>query len=83
MGFSGYFNTSLNERSLCDKELSEVKELMRMKYNSEDWNYGVRSSLPTAYTLNNCRRDTISVKTMNRPLSLVTLALRHVEREPA
>jgi lipoate-protein ligase A len=62
-GFSGYFNTSLNERNLCNKELSEVKELMRMKYNSEDWNYGVRSSLPTAYTLNNCRRETISVKT--------------------
>ncbi len=30
-GFSGYFNTSLNERSLYDKELSEVKDLARTK----------------------------------------------------
>ena len=33
-GFSSYFNTSLNERSLCNKELSEAKELAIMKYTS-------------------------------------------------
>jgi lipoate-protein ligase A len=35
-GFSKYFNTKLNERSLCNKELTEAKELARMKYKSED-----------------------------------------------
>jgi lipoate-protein ligase A len=48
-GFSGHFNTSLNERSLRNKELSEVKELAIKKYKSEDWSYGVRSSLSKAY----------------------------------
>ena len=37
-GFSGYFNTSLNERSLCNNELSEAKELERMKYNGSGKN---------------------------------------------
>jgi len=31
-GFSGYFNTSMNERSLCDREISEAEELAGMKY---------------------------------------------------
>ena len=31
-GFSGYFNTSLNERRLCDREMSESDGLARMKY---------------------------------------------------
>ena len=48
-GFSGYFNTSLNERSLSNREFTEVNELARMKYKSEDWRYGVQSSLPKAY----------------------------------
>ena len=61
-GFSGYFNTSLNERNLCDKELSEVKELAMMKYKSKNWSYGVRSSLPIAYISNNCRLETVSAK---------------------
>jgi lipoate-protein ligase A len=34
-GFSGYFNTSLNERSLCSREISEANELARMKYRLE------------------------------------------------
>ena len=34
-GFSGYFNTSLNERCLCNEELSEVEELAEMKYRLE------------------------------------------------
>ena len=33
-GFSGYFKTRLNERSLYNRELSEAKELARMKYKS-------------------------------------------------
>lgn len=33
-GFSRYFNTSLNERSLYDREVSETEELARMKYES-------------------------------------------------
>lgn len=48
-GFSGYFNTSLNERSLRNREISEAKELAIMKYKSEDWHYRVWSSLPKAY----------------------------------
>ena len=32
-GFSGYFNTSLNERGLSNGELSEINELVRMKYS--------------------------------------------------
>jgi lipoyl(octanoyl) transferase len=48
-GFSVYFNTGLNERSLSNRELTEVNELARMKYKSEDWRYGVQSSLPKAY----------------------------------
>ncbi len=47
-GFSKYFDTNSNERSLCNRELLEVKELAGMKYKSEDWHYGVRSSLPKA-----------------------------------
>jgi len=35
-GFSGYFNSSLNERSLCNKELSEAKKLARMKYKDSE-----------------------------------------------
>ena len=62
-GFSGYFNTSLNERSLCNREISEAKELARVKYKSKNWCYGVRSNLPIAYILNNCRHETMSVKT--------------------
>ena len=41
-GFSRYFNTSFNERSLCNKELSEAKELSQTKYRSMQW-----SSYPT------------------------------------
>jgi len=37
--FSRDFNTSLNERSLHNKELSEAKELARMKYTSMKWKY--------------------------------------------
>ncbi|KHE94115.1 MAG: Octanoyltransferase LipM [Candidatus Scalindua brodae] len=48
-GFCGYFNTSLNKRSLCNRELSEAKGLARMKYKTEDWNYGMWPSLPKAY----------------------------------
>ncbi len=48
-GFPKYFNTNLNERSLCNRELSEAKGLARMKYKTEDWNYGMRSSLPKAH----------------------------------
>ncbi len=33
-GFSRYFNTSLNERSLYNRELSEAEELARAKYTS-------------------------------------------------
>ncbi len=36
-GFSRYFNTSFNERSLCNKELSEAKELSQTKYRSMQW----------------------------------------------
>ncbi|MDP6923224.1 MAG: lipoate--protein ligase family protein [Candidatus Scalindua sp.] len=31
-GFSGYFNTSMNERGLCDRKISEAEELAEMKY---------------------------------------------------
>ncbi len=34
-GFSGYFNTNLCERSLCNEELSEADELARVKYRLE------------------------------------------------
>ena len=34
-GFSGYFNTNLNERSLCDREISEAEELAGMRYRLE------------------------------------------------
>ncbi len=34
-GFSGYFNTSMNERNLCTREISEAEELARMKYRLE------------------------------------------------
>ena len=34
-GFSGYFNTSMNERSLCDREISEAEELAGMRYRLE------------------------------------------------
>ncbi len=34
-GFSKHFNTSLNERSLCNRELTEAKELARVKYRLE------------------------------------------------
>jgi lipoyl(octanoyl) transferase len=34
-GFSGYFNTILKERRLSNSELSEAKELARMKYRLE------------------------------------------------
>lgn len=34
-GFSKYFNTSMNEWSLCERETSEAKELARMKYRLE------------------------------------------------
>ncbi len=33
--FSGYFNTSINERNLCDREISEAEELARVKYRLE------------------------------------------------
>ncbi|MBT3878512.1 MAG: lipoate--protein ligase family protein [Candidatus Scalindua sp.] len=46
-GFSSYFNTSLNERSLCNSELSEAKKLASVKYKSENLSYGVQSSLRT------------------------------------
>jgi len=44
-GFSKYFNTNLNERNLCNRELIEAKKLARMKYKSEDWCYGAQSNL--------------------------------------
>ena len=50
-GFSRYFNTSLNERSLCNKELSEAKELARMKYTSTIKSLGARFIGP--YNQNN------------------------------
>ena len=50
-GFSSYFNTSLNERSLCNKELSEAKELARMKYTSTIKSLGARFIGP--YNQNN------------------------------
>ncbi len=34
-GFSGYFNTSMNKRGLCDREISEADELARVKYRLE------------------------------------------------
>ncbi len=34
-GFSGYFNTILNKRRLCNRELLEAKELARTKYRRE------------------------------------------------
>ncbi len=40
-GFSGYFNTGLNERGLYIKELTEAEELARMKYKSENCSNGV------------------------------------------
>jgi lipoate-protein ligase A len=36
-GFSEYFNTSLNERGLYNRELAEVKELAQTKYQSMRW----------------------------------------------
>ncbi|MHC4139082.1 MAG: lipoate--protein ligase family protein [Planctomycetota bacterium] len=53
-GFSRYFNTSLNERSLCNRELSEVRELARMKYKGSGEN--------TFTFLNDCRLEAISIK---------------------
>ena len=54
-GFSGYFNASLNKRSLCNKEISEAKELARTKYKGSGKN--------NSTFLNNYRLETISVKT--------------------
>ncbi|MCP4254078.1 MAG: lipoate--protein ligase family protein [Candidatus Scalindua sp.] len=34
-GFSGYFNTGMNERNLCDREISEADELAKIKYRLE------------------------------------------------
>jgi lipoate-protein ligase A len=53
-GFSEHFNTSLNERGLCNKELSAVKEIAKKKYNISGRN---NSTL-----LNNCKLETISAK---------------------
>ncbi len=61
-GFSGHFNTILKERSLCSREISEVKELAIMKYKSEDWSYGVQSSLPIDYILNNYKLEAMPIE---------------------
>ncbi len=34
-GFSGYFNTGMNERNLCDREISDADELAKIKYRFE------------------------------------------------